>query len=88
MQQFLDDLCRAWGYSPPMRLPVSLIMTAAWFCEAFGVVAGTPSPLTRDFIRIGRIPYWGDTTRTCDELIPHLEYPSLASGLATLRDRA
>jgi len=84
LQHFLDEACRQWGYRKPMRLPVLLIYLAAWVCESFGLVAGKPSPLTRDFIRIGRVSYWGDTRRTREELIPHLTYPTLEAGLATL----
>jgi nucleoside-diphosphate-sugar epimerase len=85
LQYFLDEACRVWGYRKPMRMPVSLIHAAASLCEAFGLVTGKPSPLTRDFIRIGRVPYWGDTRRAREELIPTLTYPTLESGLATLR---
>lgn len=84
LQQFLDQACRAWGYPPPIRMPLWMINTAAWACEAFGMMAGTPALLTRDFIRIGRVSYWGDTRRAREELIPRLEYPTLDSGLATL----
>ena len=84
LQHFLDEACRHWGYWKPMRMPVQVIYLAAWLCEVFGLVAGKPSPLTRDFIRIGRVSYWGDTRRTREELIPHLTYPTLEAGLATL----
>jgi nucleoside-diphosphate-sugar epimerase len=84
LQQFLDTLCRRWGYPVPRRLPVWTIFTAAFLCEAFAIAARTPSPLTRDFIRIGRVSHWGDTRRARAELIPTLRYPTLESGLATL----
>lgn len=67
-----------------MRMPVQVIYLAAWLCELFGLVAGKPSPLTRDFIRIGRVSYWGDTRRAREELIPTLMYPTLETGLTTL----
>jgi len=84
LQYFLDEACRVWGYPRPFRIPLWLIYTAASLCEVFAMIAGTRSPLTRDFIRIGRVPYWGDTRRARDELIPQLAYPTLASGLSTL----
>lgn len=84
LQQFLDAACRAWGCPPPIRMPLWMIVTAAWACETFALVARKPAPLTRDFIRIGRVSYWGDTRRAREELIPRLEYPTLSSGLATL----
>jgi nucleoside-diphosphate-sugar epimerase len=85
LQGFLDQACSVWGYPAPARVPVWLIYTAAGLCELFATVARTPSPLTRDFIRIGRVSYWGDTRRTRAELLPSLEYPTLDEGLLTLR---
>lgn len=84
LQYFLDEACRQWGYRKPMRMPVPLIYLAASLCELFGLVARKPSPLTRDFIRIGRVSYWGDTRRMREELIPTLTYPTLDTGLASL----
>lgn len=85
LQSFLDRACGVWRCPRPLRLPVWTICTAAYLCELFAMVARTPSPLTRDFIRIGRVSYWGDTRRTRAELLPHLVYPTLEAGLATLR---
>jgi nucleoside-diphosphate-sugar epimerase len=84
LQNFLDEACRAWGYPRPTRIPFSMIYTAAWLCECFARIARTPSPLTRDFVRLGRVSHWGDTARTRKELIPHLLYPTLETGLSTL----
>ena len=84
LQHFLDEACRVWGYPRPIRLPAWMFHLAATLCELFATVARTPSPLTRDFIRIGRVSHWGDTRRTREELLPKLEYPTLASGLSTL----
>lgn len=84
LQEFLDEACRVWGYARPMRMPSWLIDMAAWSCEAFALAARTPSPLTRDFIRIGHVSYWGDTRRARDHLIPQLQYPTLQAGLETL----
>jgi len=84
VQQFLDEACRVWGHPAPMRIPYPLISAAAWLCERGAAVARTPSPLTRDFVTLGRVPHWGDTRRAREELIPHLIYPTLESGLPTL----
>ena len=84
VQEFLDAACRVWGCAPPLRVPFPLISAAAWLCERGAAIAGTPSPLTSDFVRLGRVPHWGDTRRARDELIPQLTYPTLESGLSTL----
>jgi nucleoside-diphosphate-sugar epimerase len=83
-QEFLDAACRVWGYPIPHRMPFWTIYAAACVCEGFAMIANTPSPLTRDFVRLGRVPHWGDTRRAREELIPHLTYPTLESGLSTL----
>jgi len=84
LQHFLDEACRVWGYARPIRIPLWLIYTAASACEAFALIARRRSPLTRDFIRIGRVSHWGDTRRTREELISELQYPTLETGLSTL----
>lgn len=61
-----------------------LIRLAAAGSEAFATVFRTASPLTRDFVTLGRVPHWGDTTRARRDLIPDLVYPTLADGIATL----
>jgi nucleoside-diphosphate-sugar epimerase len=85
LQAFLDAACGVWGARRPRRLPFWTIRLAAALCEAVTLVIRTPSPLTRDFVRIGRVSYWGDTTRTRQELLPELRFPTLESGLQTLR---
>jgi hypothetical protein len=45
---------------------------------------GDEMPVTRDFVRIGRVPYWGDTLRMRQELVRDLEYPTFREGLSTL----
>jgi nucleoside-diphosphate-sugar epimerase len=85
LQHFLDVACEQWGCRRPYRLPVWMIMTAAWLCELAALTAGTPSPLTRDFIRIGRVSYWGDTRRMRAELLPTLAHTTLESGRKMLR---
>lgn len=84
LQHFLDEACRVWNCARPLRVPVAAVYAAAWLCEAYALMAKTPSPLTRDFIRIGRVSHWGDTRRAREELIPDLRYPTLESGLSTL----
>ncbi len=84
LQEFLDKACRVWGYHRPMRIPFAAIDLAAWLCEHVASIAGTASPLTRDFVQLGRVPHWGDTRRAREELIPQLLYPTLETGLSTL----
>jgi nucleoside-diphosphate-sugar epimerase len=84
LQEFLDEACRVWGYQRPVRIPFSMIYTAACLCECGAMIARTPSPLTRDFVRLGRVSHWGDTRRARKELIPELAYPTLETGLSTL----
>ncbi len=84
VQYFLDKACDVWGYRRPSRVPFTAIYAAAWLCECFATLAGTASPLTRDFVRLGQVPHWGETARARRELIPQLSYPTLESGLSTL----
>jgi nucleoside-diphosphate-sugar epimerase len=84
LQAFLDEACRAWKCPRPLRLPPWSISTAAALCEGFAAVFGTRAPLTRDFIRIGRVSHWGDTRRAREELIPKLRYRTLDEGLEIL----
>ena len=85
LQHFLDEACCVWGYPRPRRLPVRLIRAAAALCELYAFVFRTRSPLTRDFITIGRVPYCGETNRFREELLPTLTYPTLEAGRHTLR---
>ena len=85
LQEFLDTACGIWGYPRPRRLPFGMIYLGAAACEAFAFVARTTSPLTRDFVRLGRVPHWGDTRRFRQELLPELVYPTFESGLGLLR---
>lgn len=84
LQEFLDTACRVWNCPCPRRLPVWSIYAAAALCELVAALLRTPAPLTRDFIRIGRVPHWGDTRRARADLIPELRYRSLEEGLSTL----
>lgn len=84
LQQFLDDATKAWGYPPPKRMPLGLIMFVARIFEFFSFAFGTKSPLTRDFIKIGSVSYYGDTTRMREELLPELKYKTYMEGMETL----
>ncbi|MDH3283722.1 MAG: NAD(P)-dependent oxidoreductase, partial [Acidobacteriota bacterium] len=84
LQDFLDNACRIWRVRRPWRVPLWSIYAAAQLCEYYGLVFGTRSPLTKDFITIGRVSHFGDTSRMRRELLPTLAHPSLESGLATL----
>jgi nucleoside-diphosphate-sugar epimerase len=84
VQRFLDEACRVWGCRAPVRVPYPMIYAAAGLCEIGATVARTASPLTRDFVRLGRVPHWGDTRRAREELVPDLVHPTLESGLSTL----
>lgn len=84
LQAFLDRACQVWGAPSPWRVPVGAIYTVAAGCELGAALLGTRSPLTRDFITIGRASYCGDTRRFRDELLPRLAYPTLREGESTL----
>jgi nucleoside-diphosphate-sugar epimerase len=84
VQQFLDAACRRWGCPAPMRIPYSLIYAAACLCEGGAMIAKTRSPLTRDFVKLGRVPHWGDTRRAREALVPELVHPTLEAGLLSL----
>ncbi len=84
LQETLDLACDQWGVARPWRMPLPLIYGAARLCELWSRVTGLSSPLTRDFLDIGRVSYYGDTTRMRDELLPVLRYPTIRDGLDTL----
>jgi nucleoside-diphosphate-sugar epimerase len=81
LQQFLDDACRVWGYARPARVPFWMIYASAWLCECAATIARTSSPLTRDFVTLGRVSHWGDTRRARQELISELAHPTFEPGL-------
>ncbi|MGH7823004.1 MAG: hypothetical protein ACREQ9_24870 [Candidatus Binatia bacterium] len=66
-------------------MPAWMILGPAAACETFASVFGTASPLTRDFVRLGRVDHCGDTRRMRDELMPTLRYPTFEEGKETLR---
>lgn len=84
LQEFLELACRQWGFDRPWIMPLWLIYTAAGLCEIYSRITGSVSPLTRDFIDIGRVPYYGDTERMRKDLLPVLKYRTIADGLSTL----
>jgi nucleoside-diphosphate-sugar epimerase len=85
IQDFLDDATEVWGLPHPWRMPWSMILAAAMTCEVVASVLGTISPLTRDFVRLGRVDHCGDTRRMRDELLARLKYPTFERGKETLR---
>ncbi|HTQ32333.1 MAG TPA: NAD(P)H-binding protein [Opitutaceae bacterium] len=84
LQEFLDEACRQWGYARPWRMPLWMIYGAAGVFETISLIFRTKAPLTRDFIDIGRVSYYGNTERMRRELLPMLKYPTLAQGKVTL----
>jgi nucleoside-diphosphate-sugar epimerase len=84
LQEALDLACDRWGAARPWRMPLPLLYGAARVCELASRVTGRASPLTRDFLDIGRVSYYGDTKRMRDELLPTLRYPTIYEGLETL----
>jgi nucleoside-diphosphate-sugar epimerase len=84
LQEVLDLACDRWGVARPWRMPLPLIYAAARGCELWSRLTGARSPLTRDFVDIGRVSYCGDTTRMRAELLPELRYRTIRDGLETL----
>ena len=85
LHEFLNLACEQWGVPPPWRMPLLSIYTAAALCEMASSITGSVSPLTRDFIDIGRVSYYGDTSRFRNELLPQLSFPTIKDGAHTLR---
>lgn len=81
LQQFLDDITVYKGNHKPWRMPVWMIMTAARCFELFSSVFKTRSPLTVDFIKIGMVSYYGDTSRMRKELLPELKFNTYKEGM-------
>ena len=84
IQDGLDRFADHWGYPRPWRLPGWTFFAAATAVEAYALIAGKPSPLHGDFIRIGMISHVGDTTRMKEDLLTALKYPTLDDGLTLL----
>lgn len=83
LQEFFDTLSEFWGSRKPWRMPVGLIVFTAYLFELFSMLFGTRSPLTRDFIKIGMVSYYGDTSRMRSELLPRLKYKTFRDGIET-----
>ena len=81
LQEFLDRVAAHKRYRKPWRMPLWMIMTAAGVFELFSLLFGVRSPLTRDFVTIGRCSYYGDTARMRSELLPRLKYKTFEEGL-------
>jgi nucleoside-diphosphate-sugar epimerase len=80
LQEYLDFACEQWRCSRPWRVPLRMIYLAAWLCELVSRVFKTRSPLTGDFIDIGRVSYYGDTRRMQQDLMRELKYPTMKHG--------
>jgi nucleoside-diphosphate-sugar epimerase len=84
LQSFLDQACDIWGYRKPWRMPLWLIYFAAFGFELASRAFDTRSPLTKDFVDIGRVSYYGDTSRFRRELLPRLKYRNVFEGVDEL----
>ena len=83
LQEFLDKIAQYKHYHKPWRMPNWMIMTAAQGFEWFSAIFNTRSPLTKDFITIGNVSYYGDTTRMKKDLLPTLKYKTFEDALET-----
>jgi len=83
LQEFLDKVAQHKRYRKPWRMPNWMIITAAQGFELFSTLFNTRSPLTKDFVKIGQVSYYGDTTRMRNELLPELKYKTFENGLET-----
>ncbi len=81
LQDFLDDITTYKNNHKPWRMPLWMIMSAARIFELYSSLSGKISPLTRDFIKIGRVSYYGDTCRMRQELLPTLKYKTYKDGM-------
>ena len=83
LQDYLDFACTQWNCPPPWRMPEWMIYSAAHVSETVSALFGVQSPLTRDFLDIGRVSYYGDTKRMRAELLPTLKYRTMLEGAET-----
>ncbi len=83
LQTFLDEVTDYWKCRKPWRMPEGMIFAAAGCFELCSFLFGTKSPLTKDFVRIGMISYYGDTERMRKELLPELKYKTFREGIHT-----
>jgi nucleoside-diphosphate-sugar epimerase len=80
LQEFLDKAAEHWGLKRPWRAPRFVFYLAAWCTELYARIFKTAAPLTGDFIRIGMVPYYMNTERTRQVLLPRLKYPTWEQG--------
>jgi len=80
LQEYLDFACSVWKTCKPWKMPSWMIYTAACFFELVSKLFGTRSYLTKDFVDIGKVAYYGDTTRMKHELLPNLKYSTMKDG--------
>lgn len=80
LQEYLDFACQVWGYKKPWRMPDNLIFTAAKIFEFVSSALNIKAPLTVDFVKIGMVSYYGDTTRMKKELLQTLTFPTMQDG--------
>lgn len=81
LQIFLDTITTYKGKAKPWRMPVWMILLAARCFEFYSWLTGSKSPLTVDFVKIGMVSYYGDTSRMRQELLPTLKYKTFENGL-------
>lgn len=84
LRHFLKRATQQWKTCRPIPMPLWMILTAARFFELWSRLFGTRAPLTVDFVRIGMVQYYGDTSRMRSELLPELKYPTFEDGIGTL----
>ncbi|MBK8807068.1 MAG: NAD(P)-dependent oxidoreductase [Bacteroidales bacterium] len=84
LQEFLDDATKKWGYRKPIRMSNKILFFVAQIFEISSSIFGTRSPLTKDFIKIGMVSYYGDNLRMKTDLLPELKYKTYKEGLNTL----
>ncbi|MCP3888056.1 MAG: NAD(P)-dependent oxidoreductase [Desulfobulbaceae bacterium] len=85
LQSFLEAACNTWRCRKPWQMPLWLIYFAAKMFEIFSKVFGAKSPLTKDFIDIGRVSYYGDTSRFRSELLPKLRHRNFNDGIEEMK---
>lgn len=83
LQDYLKLACKYWKVKEPWIMPSWLIMFAASMFEIISKILGVASPLTKDFIKIGQVSYYGDTARMKKDLLPALRYRTMLEGIET-----
>lgn len=84
LKEFLDEATKEWHTHRPWVMPMWMIRTAAWVFEKVSLLTGCRAPLTQDFITIGKVSYYGDTSRMRKELLPELKYKTFREGIHTV----